>query len=935
MRSRPIHLLLFFLLIVHRSPAQQSCPAIQLTAPDPSKLLFNPQQEMYLGEVVSEHMQSKFLVVDEDDVTTYLRRVGDRVARQLPKSDLQYQFFLYDQPEIQAFGLPGGRIYISRKMVAFLKNEDELAGLLGHELGHIVMKQQNEGISRQMREILGIQSVGDREDIFEKYNEWMENSRLKKTHSGNRSDSDRDQQIADQVGLEATVRAGYSPQAFVGMMDRLMETKGKTGNWLSDMFGATKPDAKRLREVLKDVASLPPSCIDRQPVGAPAEFTAWQSAVLYYQGIGHKEKLHDIVYRKKLGEPLRSDIENFRFSPDGQYILAQDDSAISVLTREPFRVKFRFDAIGAQPAHFSPDSRQIVFATRDLRVEVWDIENQERASLSDVAAIHGCRESELSPEGKIIACVGNDLALSLFDVNSSQELFHKNPFVEFSNLNYTAFAAYFFKLLRGESLTTLRFSPDGRYFAAAAPGSDGILLELPECKKLNIPGSVQPVLKHSFAFLSPTRLIGLDAFNPQKSPIVDFPTGKVISHVALGGGTLTAGTNPRYLLVRPIVDHAVGALDLDTQKYVFANRNAATDVWSDTTVSERLNGEVALYKVTETKPFATLQLPVSPIGSLAAFAASPDLRWLAASGHSRGAIWDLDKNERLLYTRGYVQVFSVSPEIFYLAFPKYEKAEPELVAFSGASHQSATRTLDEGDDLTLRGKYSVRWKHSEKERDEMRNVTLDIIDTEKGQTLWTRTFPKQAPWLQGVSSNGRLILLWSATSDTAKEEFSRLPALKEKWPHKTLTENDYLLEVVDSLTGKPIGALIVTTGKGAFRIGHAESVGDWVVVSDTSNRVLLYSLATGDTKARFFGAGPSFSPSGTLLCMSNDRGELRLFDLRSLTKVDDLLFANRVVMKAFSSDAKKLLVLTDDQTVYVVDVTNTDSSRNSASAATN
>ncbi len=898
-----------------------------MSSPDPSRLLFNPQQEMYLGEIVSEHLQSRFLVVGEDEVNAYLRRVGNHVASQLPKSDMQYQFFLYDQPEIQAFGLPGGRIYVSRKMVAFLKSEDELAGLLGHELGHIAMKQQNEGISRQMREALGIQSVGDREDIFEKYNAWMEASRQKKSHSGNHSDSDRDQVIADRVGLEATIRAGYSPQAFVEFMDRLLETKGKTGSWLSDMFGATKPDAKRLRELTKDVAVLPPSCIDRKPVGTQTDFSSWQTAVLHYQGIGHKEKLHDILFRKQLDEPLRGDIGNFRFSPDGKYILAQGEGGISVLTRDPLGVKFHFNATGAEDAQFSPDSAQIVFVTRDLRVEVWDVETQDRVSLSDVAAIHGCRESQLSPDGKFLACLGNDFALSLFEVSSSQEVFHKNSFVDLNNMNYGAYIAYFFRILRGENVTTLRFAPDGRYFAASAPGSEGLLLQIPEGKKLNIPGSVQPVLKHSFAFLSPTRLVGLDSFSPQKSPIVDFVSGKVISHVALGGGTLTAGTNPRYLLIRPIVDHAVGALDLDTQKYVFATRNAATDIWSDTAVSERLNGEIGLYKVTETKPFATLQLPVSPLGRLTTFAASPDLRWMAASVHSRGAIWDLEKNERLMFTRGYERVFSVSPEIFYLEFPKFQKADPELVAFSGASRQTATRTLNENDDLSLRGNYSIRWKHAEKERDSMRNVTLDIIGTEKGQTLWTRTFPKQAPWLEGSASKDRLILMWFATSDTAKEEISRDPVLREKWQRKNLSDNDYLLEVVDSLTGKPIGSLVVSTGKGAFRINHVESIGDWVVVSDTSNRVLLYSLTTGEAKARFFGTRPSFSPTGTLLCVSNDRGQLRLFDLPSLAQVDELSFGNRIVLKTFSSDARKLLVLTDDQIAYVISLTNSTSSR--------
>jgi WD40 repeat protein len=935
MRTRPMLSLVCLLLLASHAFAQQpqSCPPIQLSTPEPSKLIISPQQEMYFGEIAAEHLESQFLVVDDDDVDSYLRRVGNRVTSQLPKSDLQYQFFLYEQPEIQAFGLPGGRIYVSRKMIAFLKNEDELAVLLGHEIGHLASKQQNSEISRQMRDILGVQSLGDREDVYEKYNELVEAARLKKTHRVDRADSDRDQMIADRVGIEVIARAGYSPQASIEFMDRLLQTKGKTGSWLTDLFGATKPDARRLREVLKDVGSLPASCIDSRPVGSPADFHKWQADVLNYRGIGHKENLHNVLYQKKLNDPLRGDIENFRFSPDGKYVLAQDDGGIFVLTREPFQMKFRFDAVNAEAAHFSPDSRQIVFATRDLRVESWDVESQERVSISDVAAIHGCRESDLSPDGKFLACLSPDFSLGVFDVAAAREVFHKDSFIEFSGLNSISFyLEAVFKMISGEGIATLRFSPDGHYFAAAALGSDGIFVELPEGKKLNIPGNARTPLKRSFDFLSPDTLVGLDPYNPQKSPIVNFHSGEIIGHVILGGGSVTAATNPRYLLIRPIKDHRLGALDLQTQKIIFASRSSASDIWSDTSVSERLDGEIGLYKMGEPKPFALVQLPLGHLGRLQTYAVSPDLHWMAASLHTRGSIWDLDTNQRIFYLRGYERAFSVSPEVFYLQLPKFEKVGPELLAFSGATHQSAARNLDEKDDLVLRGKYAVRWKHEEKERDRMRNVTLDIIDTEKGQTLWSRSFPKRAPWLEGENSAGRLILMWPANSDTAKEEISANPALREKWQHKNVSDNDYLLEVLEATTGKPIGSIVVSTGRGSFHIEHAESVGDWIVASDSSNRVLLYSLSTGETKARLFGSRPVFSPSGNLLCLANDRGQLRLFNLHSLAQVDALSFPSRVVLKAFSGDANKLLALTDDQTVYVMDLSKLPAANSPAAA---
>src|SRR5580704_1263515 len=174
MRRALLLALLFFFAATVR--AQSGCPPLQTPAPEPAKLLFSPQQEMELGEIIRQQIESEFLVIDEDGVTAYLKRVGRRVAAELPDTGLRYEFLLYDQPEIQAFGMPGGRIYVSRKIVAFLRNEDELAGLLGHELGHLAARQQALNMSRIFREVLGVKTLAPDEDLYERYNQFIESA---------------------------------------------------------------------------------------------------------------------------------------------------------------------------------------------------------------------------------------------------------------------------------------------------------------------------------------------------------------------------------------------------------------------------------------------------------------------------------------------------------------------------------------------------------------------------------------------------------------------------------------------------------------------------------------------------------------------------------------------------------------------------------------
>ena len=68
-----------------------------------------------------------------EELTAYLRAVGERVLKKMAPTDLHYRFFLVDLPVANAFAIPGARIYVSRKLVAFTRSEDELAGILARE----------------------------------------------------------------------------------------------------------------------------------------------------------------------------------------------------------------------------------------------------------------------------------------------------------------------------------------------------------------------------------------------------------------------------------------------------------------------------------------------------------------------------------------------------------------------------------------------------------------------------------------------------------------------------------------------------------------------------------------------------------------------------------------------------------------------------------
>ncbi len=91
------------------------------------------------------------------------------------------------------------------------------------------------------------------------------------------------------------------------------------------------------------------------------------------------------------------------------------------------------------------------------------------------------------------------------------------------------------------------------------------------------------------------------------------------------------------------------------------------------------------------------------------------------------------------------------------------------------------------------------------------------------------------------------------------------------------------------------------------------------MVSDSTNRLLVYSLSSGEQKGKFFGRRPTISPGG-LLAAENERGQLSVYDLNSLARREEYVFTSPIAYTGFAPDGKRLFVLTADQTAYVLDV---------------
>ncbi len=110
--------------------------------------LLSPAEERRIGEEMARELESTIGLWQEEPLSSYVRDLGARLAVHSPRQEVNYRFDILDMVEPNAFALPDGHIYVSRGMLALGNAEDELAGILGHEIGHVAARHANQRFSR-------------------------------------------------------------------------------------------------------------------------------------------------------------------------------------------------------------------------------------------------------------------------------------------------------------------------------------------------------------------------------------------------------------------------------------------------------------------------------------------------------------------------------------------------------------------------------------------------------------------------------------------------------------------------------------------------------------------------------------------------------------------------------------------------------------------
>lgn len=197
--------------------------------------LMSEAQEIELGRQTDAEIRKTMGLYDDPELQRYVQQIGLKLAASSERPNLPWSFAVVDSPAINAFAVPGGFIYLTRGILPFLDDEAELAGVIGHEIGHVTARHTVAAYSRQTAAGVGLGVLG----IF--FPAVQQAAPIAEAGLGAlflKYGRD-DEREADRLGVAYNARNGWDPAGVGGMLttlSRLEEASGErrgVPNWLS------------------------------------------------------------------------------------------------------------------------------------------------------------------------------------------------------------------------------------------------------------------------------------------------------------------------------------------------------------------------------------------------------------------------------------------------------------------------------------------------------------------------------------------------------------------------------------------------------------------------------------------------------------------------------------------------------------------------------
>jgi predicted Zn-dependent protease len=234
----------------------------------PAGCAISTQQELALGAEYATQLDKELPIVRDQRILTDLDAIAARLVPFSTRPEVRYRFFLVNLDVVNAFAVPGGYIYVTRGIVEKMTSMDQLAGVLGHEMGHVEYRHSAKQIGRTQWAQVGVAAtgavVGGQAGQVAQQGAGVAATLALQSYS---RDQERE---SDRFAVDVTTRAGINPGGIVSFFETLRQVEGARTSDLEYFFSSHPLTDDRIR----DVNAL----IQAQPAAVAALGTGQRSA---------------------------------------------------------------------------------------------------------------------------------------------------------------------------------------------------------------------------------------------------------------------------------------------------------------------------------------------------------------------------------------------------------------------------------------------------------------------------------------------------------------------------------------------------------------------------------------------------------------------------------------------------------------------------------
>jgi len=217
------------------------------------------QQEVQMGMSYAQQINAQLPIVTDPEINRYINVLGDSVAKLADSRDLDWHFYVVDSKEVNAFAVPGGFIYVNRGLIERANNMSQLAGVLGHEIGHVTRRHSIDQMQKAQGANIGVTLACVLTSVC---NNQAAGALINVGGNAVFAKFSRDDEAqADAEAVKNVVRAGISPEGIPEMFEILLQEQRRRPAGVEAWFATHPLEENRIAATRAQIAKIDPAIL--------------------------------------------------------------------------------------------------------------------------------------------------------------------------------------------------------------------------------------------------------------------------------------------------------------------------------------------------------------------------------------------------------------------------------------------------------------------------------------------------------------------------------------------------------------------------------------------------------------------------------------------------------------------------------------------------